>query len=137
MLRGYSSRKAPALLLGLWFLMEVSHAFGAEMKIVTQADNCRAIKVAAGGQLRIELPQAGAAGYAWEIQDLDSEYFELLEAGTTGRPSPQDLVGAPVTMQWTLLVKKTGRAELRLLQYRPWEGKASAIETFVLEVEIY
>lgn len=125
------------LVLGLWFVLGASHAFGAEMVIATKADNGREIKIEAGCLLRVELEQAGSAGYAWEIQDLDPEHFEVLEAGTTDRPGPQDIVGAPVTMRWVLLAKKAGSAQLRLFHYRPWEGKDSALETFVLKVEIY
>lgn len=132
-----SARKASALLLGLGLVLAALNAFGVEMVIVTKADNCREIKVVAGGMLRIELPQAGAAGYAWEIQDLDREHFEVLEAGTTGRPVPHDLVGTPITARWSLLARKAGGAQIRLLHYRPWEGKASALETFVLKVEMY
>lgn len=125
------------LVLGLWFVLGASHAFGAEMVIATQADNGREIRIAAGGRLQIELPQAGSAGYAWEIQDLGAMHFEVLEAGTTDRLGPGDIVGAPVTMRWVLLAKKAGSAQLRLFHYRPWEGKDSALETFVLKVEIY
>ena len=132
----FSDRKAFALLLGLWFVLGTSHAFGVEMVILTKADNGREIKVAAGGRLRIELQQAGAAGYAWEVQDLDPELFEVQEAGTTERPGPQDIVGAPVTMRWILLAKKAGRAELRFFHYRPWEGRERALETFFLRVQI-
>ena len=42
-----------------------------------------------------------------------------------------------IPMCWTLLAKKAGRTELRLIHYRPWEGKASALETFVLKVETF
>jgi len=129
--------KASALLLCLWFVLGVSHAFGVEMVIVTKADNGREIRIAAGGSLRIELPQAGAAGYAWEVQELDPEHFEVLEAGTTDRPGPQDIVGAPVTMRWILLAKKPGRAELRFLHHWPWVGKEHARETFFLRVQIF
>jgi predicted secreted protein len=106
------------------------------MVIVTQADNGREIRVPSGGKLRIELPQAGAAGYVWEVEDLDPELFEVLEAGTTGRLGPQEIVGAPVAVRWDLRAKKAGRAQLRLLHCRPWEGRASALERFLLNVQI-
>ena len=131
------TRKASVLFLSLWFVLGALPSFGAEMMIVTKADNGKEIKVASGGTLRVELPQAGSAGYAWEIQDLDTEHFEVLEAGTVDRPAPQDIVGAPVTMRWVLLTKKAGSTHLRLLYYRPWEGKASTLETFMMKVEIY
>ena len=106
------------------------------MVIVTQADNGREIRVPSGGRLRIELPQAGAAGYVWEVEDLDPELFELLEAGTTGRPGPREIVGAPVAVRWDLRAKKAGRAKLRLLHCRSWEDRPSVPERFLLNLQI-
>jgi predicted secreted protein len=107
------------------------------MVIVNKASNGREIMVATGDTVRVELEQAGAAGYTWEIQDLDTEYFEVLKTETIGRPEPEDFVGAPVIRRWLLLAKKEGRVKLRFLHYRPWEGKENAVETFVLKVQIF
>jgi predicted secreted protein len=117
--------------------LQTSHASEGVMVIVTQADNGRQIRVPSGGRLRIERPQAGATGYVWEAEALKPERFEVLEAGTTGRPGLQEIVGAPVTVSWNLRAKKAGRGtELRLVHYRPWEGQANAQECFLLNVQI-
>jgi predicted secreted protein len=90
--------------------------------IATKADNGR--EMTASGMLRIELQQAGAAGYAWEIQDLDTAHFQVLEAGATDRSvSQKNFFGAPIGVRWVLRDKRVGSAHLRLLHYRPWEGK--------------
>ena len=138
--QGYVPRivpKASVLFLGLFFILAVSYLFGSEMVIVNKASNGREIRVVTGDMVRVELEQAGAAGYTWEIQDLDTKYFEVLKTETVGRPEPEDFVGAPVIRRWLLLAKKEGRVKLRFLHYRPWEGKESAVETFVLKVQIF
>ena len=114
----------------------LADAYGAETVVVNKAFHGREIKVRAGGLIRVELEELGSAGYAWSIQDLDREHFEVLKAGTGEAPPPGDITGAPVVKTWLIATKKPGKATLRFLHYRPWEGEKSASETFVLKVRI-
>lgn len=103
---------------------------------VNQAFNGREIKLRVGGALRVELEQAGATGYAWELRNLDSEHFELDSVGTTGGPSGPEVTGAPVTKVWLIRAKQPGKSVLELLYYRSWEGENSAADRFLLKVLI-
>jgi len=123
-----------SLVMPFMFCIALSH--GAETVVVNKAFNGREIKVKAGGSIRVELEELGAAGYAWAIKDLDNEHFEVLNVGTKDVPSPDDITGAPVVRTWLISTKKEGMAELKFLHYRPWEGEKNASDTFVLKVRI-
>lgn len=118
------------------FIFCISHAQSAETVVVNKAFNGREIKVRAGGFIRVELEELGAAGYTWTIKDLDSEHFEELSSGTKDVPSRDDITGAPIVRTWLIATKKEGKTQLKFLHYRPWEGEKSASDTFVLKVRI-
>jgi inhibitor of cysteine peptidase len=83
----------------------------------------------------VELEQAGAAGYVWEIQDPDATHFEVVSMRTEPADKP-GLVGGPVKKVWLIRVKEKGKADLQFFHYRPWEGKEKAVNTFWLKVRI-
>lgn len=118
------------------FIFCTSHAFGQETVIVNKSFNGREIKVRSGGLIRVDLEELGAAGYSWTIQDLDREYFEIVSVGTGEAPSSSEETGKPVVRSWMIRAMKKGRAELKFLHYRPWEGREKAIDSFVLKVII-
>lgn len=127
-----------AMVLSLFmpFIFCISHSYGTETVIVNKAFNGREIKVRAGSLIRVDLEELGAAGYAWAIKDLDKEHFEILSVKTKDVPSQGDITGAPVVRTWLISTKKKGKAELKFLYYRPWEGEKNASDTFVLKVRI-
>ena len=114
----------------------LSLAYGEETMVVDKAFNGREIKVRSGNMIQLELEQAGAAGYMWEIQELDKKHFEVVSLKTPEPPEKSDLVGAPVKKTWLIRTKEKGKSELRFIHYRPWEGKEKAADSFVLKVRI-
>jgi predicted secreted protein len=114
----------------------LSQCYAAETVVVDKAFNGREIKVRAGGFIRLELEQLGSAGYAWAVRDLDREHFEVLSDQIKDIPAKGEMTGAPVVRTWLISVKKKGKAGLRFLHYRPWEGENNASDTFVLKVRI-
>ena len=76
--------------------------------IVNKAFNGREIKVRAGGLIRVDLEELGAAGYAWAIKDLDKEHFEIVSVQTEGAPPPGDVTGVPVIKTWLIPGDKEG-----------------------------
>jgi predicted secreted protein len=128
--------RALILSLVLPLILGVSHSHGSEKVIVNKAFNGRQIKVRVGSTIQIELEQAGAAGYTWEIQRLDAEYFEVQKVRTQGPSETGDLVGAPILKTWLIRTKSKGKSALRFIHYRPWEGEEHAVETFILKVRI-
>ena len=113
-----------------------SDSHGAETVVVNKAFNGREIKVRAGGLIRVELEQLGAAGYSWAIKDLNRDHFDVISDETKDIPSKGEITGAPVVRSWLISTKNKGKAELRILHYRPWEGEKNASDTFVLRVRI-
>jgi predicted secreted protein len=104
--------------------------------VVDKTFNGREIKAKSGAMIRVELEQAGAAGYTWEIQGPDTKYFDVVSVKMPEPPEKPDLVGAPVKKTWLIRVKEKGKSELKFIHFRPWEGKEKAADTFVLKVRI-
>jgi predicted secreted protein len=135
---GGKGRILAALLLSLSMLSiyGISGLHGAETVSVNKEFNKREIKVRVGGMVRVSLEQLGAAGYVWKVQNLNGEYFEIVNEQTKDAPEPSEITGAPVMKTWLIRTKKAGRSELKLIYYRPWEDEKSPSDTFVLRVRI-
>ncbi len=130
------SLKVPVVCLALLLAFGISNSFGTETVIVNKAFNGREIKVRTGGLLRVDLEELGAAGYTWEIKDLDKEHFEMVSVQTEGARPAGDATGAPVVKTWLFRATKKGMSELRFLCYRPWESEEKAVDSFILKVRI-
>lgn len=130
------SLKAIVLSLFVPVIFCITHSYGAETVVVDKAFSGREIKVRAGGQIRVNLEELGAAGYSWVIKDPDREHFEILSVETKDIQSGGAITGAPVMKTWLISTKKKGKAELKFLHYRSWEGEKNASDTFVLRVRI-
>ena len=85
--------------------------------------------------IQIELPFIGGAGYNWHIDNLNAEYLELISEHTE-KISEEGMVGAPVLGVWRFKAKKAGETEIKMDQYRPWEGIKKATDHFILRVII-
>jgi predicted secreted protein len=130
------SIKVALFFLSVPLMFGLSLAYGSETVTVNKAFNGREIKVRLGNTIRIELEQAGAAGYTWEIQDLDREHFEVLSVTTPEPTGTGDVVGAPIFKAWLIRTKIKGKSDLRFIHCRPWEGEKKATDTFWLKVRI-
>ncbi len=124
------------LLIVLPPIIGISHSHAAATVVVTKAFNGREIKVRPGGTIRIELEQLGAAGYTWEVQNLDREHFQILSVRTANSKDKGDLVGSPVLKIWDVRAIRSGKSKLTFLHYRRWEGEKNAADTFILNVRI-
>jgi predicted secreted protein len=133
---GSIATKLILLVFILSFICGLSLAHGEETIAVDKTFNGREIKVRVGSMIRVELEQAGAAGYTWEIHNLDSKHFEVASVKTPEPTEKSDLVGAPVKKTWLIRAIEKGKSELRFIHFRPWEGKEKAADLFVLKVRI-
>jgi len=124
------------LFLVLSFIIGLSFAHGNETITVNKAFNSREIKVRIGGMIQVELEQAGAAGYTWEIKDIDKELFEVVSIKTPESPEMPDLIGGPMKKTWLIRVKAKGNSVLRFIHFRPWEGEEKPADTFFITVRI-
>jgi predicted secreted protein len=103
---------------------------------VNKKFNNREVKVRAGGMIRVELEELGAAGYVWTIQNLDKAHFEVVKVQTDEDRPKDDVTGAPVTKTWLIRTKTGGQSALKFIHCRPWEDAKNASDTFVLKVRI-
>ncbi len=97
-------------------------------------DNGKEIRVRCGYLIQIKLEQMGGAGYQWHVDSLDREHLELLSDET--KATSKGSIGAPVQRIWRFKAKKEGSAEIRIDQYRVWEGKGKAIEHFSIKLVV-
>jgi inhibitor of cysteine peptidase len=89
------------------------------------------VPVHVGDQVVLRLPENASAGYTWSL-DAPPEGMQLIEDRyeRPGDAAP----GARSMRTFELLVAAPGRHRLRLVNARPWEGTAGAVETFEVEI---
>lgn len=109
-------------------------ACGHKMRI-SRNDSGKEITVSRGNLIELSLESQGATGYLWKFERIDPEYVDFVREETTSKSVP-GRTGGPVIHIWTLLVKKEGLTEIRMSYYRPWEGKSTAVDTFMVRLRI-
>ena len=75
-----------------------------------------------------------STGYAWHQEKLDEDVLRSLCSGSV-RQSP--LLGSPSDLKWFFEAAEPGETELVLKYYRSWEGPASAVDSFTLNVVVH
>jgi predicted secreted protein len=101
---------------------------------VKEQDSGKLIRMPHGDFIRIELAAMGGAGYNWYIDNLNTDYLELVSEETTNIPGEK--IGGPVTRVWIFKTKKKGKVEIKMDHYRIWEGKEKAIKHFSVRLSI-
>lgn len=120
-------------LLSIFLVAGLAQAAGAVLNL---HDNGKEIRVPAGEVIELALEEQAGTGYTWEFNRLDEKHFQVVRTET--RPlAPQPLVGGPMLKVWHLKTKAPGEARLSLDYLRPWEGRASAVKHFQIQVHIY
>ena len=108
---------------------------GGSGTVITKEDNGKEITVPEGSAFEVRLEQAGGTGYLWQIVDPDEIHLKVLESGTTPLKEGR-IVGGPLLVTWKLKAVKAGRADLKILLYRPWEGVQRAAGSFQVRINI-
>lgn len=103
--------------------------------VITKEDNGKEITVPEGRFFEVRLEQAGATGYLWQMVDFDKTHLKVLESAVIPLKEGR-IVGAPLLMTWKIKAVKTGRADLKILLYRPWEGTQKAADAFAVRIRI-
>jgi len=101
---------------------------------IKKQDNGKEIGIKCGDMIRIELTEMGGAGYGWYVDNLNTEYLDLLSKET--KVISEGKVGAPVVGVWLFGTKKKGAAEIKMDLYRIWEGREKATEHFSIKILI-
>jgi predicted secreted protein len=101
---------------------------------ISKEDNGKIIAVRYGDLIRVELEMMGGAGYGWYIDNLNTEYMELLKEET--KVIADTKTGAPVMKVWLFQTKKKGTVQIKMEHYRIWEGKDKSTEHFSVTLAI-
>ena len=89
-----------------------------------------------GDEIQIELQAVAGTGFSWYFDELDHNFFELIDEERKMEEKGGESVGSPTLYTWVLKAKKTGKSVIRMSYYRNWEGKDKALRRFELEVNI-
>jgi predicted secreted protein len=120
-------------------LYDIIYAFDKftdqEMIIVHKEQNGKDITVKSTALIQIELAELGSAGYTWHINNLDSQYVELISEKTR-KVSKEGKLSAPVMRVWRFKAKKAGRTEIKMDYYRNWEGVKKSQDYFFIRIKI-
>ena len=107
------------------------------VKILDESWNGKTIELKVGKEIKIELQGIGATGYAWYLDKLDYDLFQLCKEGRKGKQSESgDVVGSPTLYIWVIKARETGNSVIEMSYYRIWEGKDEAVNRFKIEVDI-
>ncbi len=107
-----------------------------EVLRLTAADAGREVKVAAGEQFEVALPEIPGGGYLWVVHKMDAEYLRL-ESEAYADPNPdQEKIGAGRVKVFTFLTLKAGETPLELWLRRPWEEPDKHEESFEVKIKI-
>lgn len=115
----------------VWFSVEQK-----KFDLINAADNGRTVSVKRGEPIRLELAANATTGYDWQIEELAAEYFKVRTAGyRVDEVEPgREALGTGGISYWVIIPLKNGQSTIRLLYFRPWEGKDKAVEQFSVTI---
>jgi predicted secreted protein len=103
--------------------------------VITKEDNGKEIVVHEGEIFEVRLQHSGGTGYGWEIVEPDETHLRVLESNEIPlREGP--ILGGPLLKTWKIKAVKVGRADLKILLYRSWEGPEKAADSLHVEIRI-
>jgi inhibitor of cysteine peptidase len=103
---------------------------------LTDADNGKTIKVAAGKSLTIALEGNPTTGYQWQTGKIDGASVRA-----EGKPEyaakkhPAGMVGVGGSFVFRFKAVKPGKSEIKLVYLRPWEKDTPPAKSFVVTIE--
>lgn len=104
--------------------------------VVDKSSNGDQVVLHQGQSLEVKLEQAGATGYIWQVVVLDENLLELVESASPPPGTGSMIAGAPILRTWRFKAIAKGQTELKMFNYRPWEGIEKAVDKFQLKVKI-
>lgn len=102
--------------------------------ILSIDDDGGKLKVSLKDRLIINLAQLGGAGYDWEKDDFDPDYF--LEKSPQNSAPKGVGVGGSSVKTFIFEPKKKGATRIKLKHRRPWDPDKSTINEFNIAVQI-
>ena len=103
-------------------------------QLFVETDNNRTVDIRLDETVRITLPENATTGYRWTIDSYDKELFSELPA-EAHYPSTAG-VGSGGNIVFIFQGKKSGTGDIRLKQWRSWEGDSSVIGRFHIRIHV-
>jgi predicted secreted protein len=131
-------RSLPARLAALLVCTALACQAGAQrgkppMLTALIEDNGRSLTLHPGQALRIVLHENATSGYRWELEHVDADVIELAaEQGDYANPA----VGAGGNAEFLFRSKRPGSGKIVLKHWRSWEGEASTVGRFCLDIKV-
>lgn len=97
-------------------------------------DSGREIEVAPEGTIVIRLDSNPTTGYSWAVDSLDDEVLTLTQ--DTYEAPVNGAIGQGGIQELRFASGASGESELVLKYWRPWEGDASVVERFTINVVV-
>jgi len=101
---------------------------------LTKEDNGKNLSLHPGDEVLISLPELFSGGYQWVPVDPEKEILPLFRISEA--ESPGDAIGAASMKTFVFKAKSAGKRHVQLKHFRQWEGDASIIERFDIDVEV-
>lgn len=99
---------------------------------LTEQDKNKTFDISTGDTLIIQLRENPTTGYVWAIAGYD----EVLTLQDSNYVPASAAIGSNGTRHFLLLAKKAGTITLKFKQWREWEGDASIVEAFNINIRV-
>ncbi|MBI5381479.1 MAG: protease inhibitor I42 family protein [Opitutae bacterium] len=122
-----------AALLSLGFLSGCQTATEQQLRL-TEADHGRTVRIKKGAGLEVVMPSDAAAGYTWQVADLNPSFMRI-----DGTPTytPGETAGAPGKATFRLMSVNRGQTTLRLVYLQPAEKDRPPEKSYAVMITIY
>ncbi len=102
--------------------------------LLVETDNNRTVDIRLDETVRITLPENATTGYCWAVESYDRECLTELPSET--HYPATTAVGSGGEVVFIFRPKKSGTSDIRLKQWRSWEGDSSAIARFHIQLRV-
>ena len=102
---------------------------------LTDQDNGKAIELASGAMLIVQLPSNPSTGYSWSAQG-DTSPLKLVKSNQVEQKQSSQRVGAPGIQVLQFKATGPGTTTLDLAYRRPWEKDVPPAKAFSVKVTV-
>ncbi len=102
-----------------------------KIPVLTRDDNGKSAEVHVGDKFIVRLDESPTTGYTWAVK---SDGGILMLEASDYSPAFSNRIGGGGTRTFHFLARKSGATKLVIKLLREWEGEASAIDTFSVDI---
>lgn len=104
------------------------------MILITEQDEGTTVTVGRNDLLRITLSENASTGYRWAVDQVDKGVLEPVDSEAK---YDANLVGAIGEVNFLFRARSEGVGEIRLKNWRHWEGDSSITRRFHVRVRVH